>query len=219
MIIPIYLPKECTEIKQIILIYCRSHPYRSVAQLNPFSDKIQTRNTQLSHFYDHRANSAQSNPLVREMPATKSFPTPKGMSQSRSENNLHYRSPPSRIQPPLPRSATNYEIRQMMNDGVSSPDKSPIRGRRANRTPSPTKLDNIKEDQLMDFTPSPPKRSRSPMKQLFGEHGWLGRSTSMKELPSEEYRKTGIKHWGERIKQRVGGMVSVSSCPQQSSAF
>lgn len=30
----------------------------------------------------------------------------------------------------------------------------------------------------------------------------------MKELPSEEYRKKGVKHLGEKLKQRVEGMVS-----------
>lgn len=133
------------------------------------------------------------------------------MSQSRSENNIHYRPPPLRIHTPLERSATSHEIRQLTtDDGFSSPIRSFSRGRMPNRTPSPTKLDNINEDQMMDFSPSPPKRSRSPMKQLFGDHGWLGRSTSMKELPSEEYRKTGLKQWGVKIKQRVGGMVSLS---------
>ncbi len=53
------------------------------------------------------------------------------------------------------------------------------------------------------------------MKQMFGERGWLGKSMSMKELPSEEYRKTGLKHWGGKIKHRVEYMVggpSVTSC-------
>jgi hypothetical protein len=49
------------------------------------------------------------------------------------------------------------------------------------------------------------------VKQLFGERGWLGRSTSMKELPSEEYRKTGFKHWGEKLKQKVGEIVGQTS--------
>ena len=71
-------------------------------------------------------------------------------------------------------------------------------------------MDEIKEDSYIESSEvpsSPTKRSRSPMKQLFGERGFLGRSTSMKELPSEEYRKKGVKHWSEKIKQRVGGMT------------
>lgn len=78
----------------------------------------------------------------------------------------------------------------------------------ASRTPSPAKLDDIVENGIAEFSQSPVKRSRSPVKQLFGERGWLGRSTSMKELPSEEYRKTGFKHWGGKLKQKVGEIVS-----------
>jgi hypothetical protein len=46
-------------------------------------------------------------------------------------------------------------------------------------------------------------------KLLFGEGGWLGRSMSMKDLdePSERYRKTGLKQWGEKLKQRVEDLV------------
>ena len=45
------------------------------------------------------------------------------------------------------------------------------------------------------------------MKQLFGEGGWLGKTTSFKELPDEEYRKKGLKRWGGKIKQRVEDLV------------
>lgn len=164
----------------------------------------------MDEFYESRVPSpVQSNAQTREPVVAKTFRTPKGMSQSRSENNIHHHPPPPNIHPPLGRSATNYEIRQMVtNDRFSPPSRSPSRSRMPNRTPSPNKLDNIHEDQPMDFTPSPPKRSRSPVKQLFGEHGWLGRTTSMKEVPNEEYRKSGFKHWSEKIKQRFGGMVS-----------
>lgn len=86
-----------------------------------------------------------------------------------------------------------------------------------NRTPSPRRLNDIKEEQGTNsfiensaaYPPSPIKRSRSPVKQLFGEQGWLGRSTSMRELPSEEFRKTGIKHWGGKLKQRIEYIVSL----------
>lgn len=85
----------------------------------------------------------------------------------------------------------------------NDPPIGPPRGHGATRTPSPVKqLEDIKEEASV----SPrdlPRRSRSPVKQLFGEKGWLGRSTSMKELPSEEYRKTGIKIWGGKLKQRM----------------
>ena len=134
---------------------------------------------------------------------------PQGMSQSLSENDLQYR-----------RQHRNYRSPQLelkdferdsplfgIDNGLYSPSGSPKRGRPLNRTPSPVKLEDIKEDQPMIFPSSSPKRSRSPVKQLFGEKGWLGRSTSMKEMPSEEFRKNGIKHWGGKFKQRVGMMV------------
>ena len=80
-------------------------------------------------------------------------------------------------------------------------------GRGAYRAPSPVKtLDDIKEEEPV-AEEERPKRSQSPIKQLFGEKGWLGRSTSMKELPSEEFRKTGIKHWGGKIKEKMLGKV------------
>lgn len=42
------------------------------------------------------------------------------------------------------------------------------------------------------------------MKQLFGSHGWLGKSMSMKELPSE---KGGFKQLGGKLKQRIEHLV------------
>jgi hypothetical protein len=45
------------------------------------------------------------------------------------------------------------------------------------------------------------------MKKLFGDMGRLGKSMSMKELPSQEYRKKGFKHWGEKVKECVENLV------------
>lgn len=145
------------------------------------------------------------------------------MTQSISENNLSFRRPhdhnhqsPKTIQP-RPEYGPNGISSQY---GTGSPSFARPRGRHTSRTPSPVKgLEDIKEDQTpegirdqsphkavpMDMPASPVKRSRSPMKQLFGDKGFLGRSTSMKELPSAEYRKKGMKHFGEKFKQRVEG--------------
>ena len=160
-------------------------------------------------------NDGKCNAPVRTVHTTpqngivRSHHKPQGMSQSLSENDLQYR-----------RQHRNYRSPQLemkdferdsplfrVENGLDSPSSSPKRGRPLNRTPSPVKLEDIKEDQPMIFPSSPPKRSRSPVKQLFGEKGWFGRSTSMKEMPSEEFRKNGLKHWGGKLKQCVGMMV------------
>lgn len=95
-----------------------------------------------------------------------------------------------------------------MRSSEESSDSSFSRGRTTSRTASPIKLlEDIKEDQAAGSPATPPKRSRSPMKQLFGEGGWLGKTSSMKDSPDEEYRKKGIKNWGGRIKQRVEDIV------------
>ena len=141
--------------------------------------------------------------------AAKTYYKPHGMSQSLSETDFYDRR--QQRAPAVIRSP-HFEMGDIerespllsINKGLDSPPESPTRrGRPINRTPSPVKLEDIKEDQPMNFPSSPIKRSRSPVKQLFGENGWLGRSTSMKEMPSEEFRKNGIKHWGGKLKQRV----------------
>ena len=97
---------------------------------------------------------------------------------------------------------------------------SSSRGRSFLRSPSLSDLENIDEARLSSgrVPKRSTKRARSPMKQLFGEHGWLGRSMSMNELPTEEYRKkTGFKQWGGRLKERVehlvGSLVDTSNYP------
>lgn len=162
----------------------------------------------MEEFYEHRCDSPAKIDENSQELLTSNIYQPKGMSQSRSEGNMLYRAPPrinTRFDPvPLETRKHHAAIETDKNPSQGSS----VRGRLAARTPSPTKLDNIFENQITEFPPSPIKRSRSPVKQLFGERGWLGRSTSMKELPSEEYRKTGFKHWGEKLKQKVGEIVS-----------
>ena len=50
------------------------------------------------------------------------------------------------------------------------------------------------------------------MKQLFGPHGWLGKSMSMKELPSE---KGGFKQFGGKLKQRIENLVGSGTMAAQ----
>lgn len=142
-----------------------------------------------------------------------------GMSHSQSEGNIDFRSRAIkdhniRVGKTFESAAGDYHTRRSEDTDASS---SFSRGRTITRTPSPVKtLEDIKEDQTYTPTPSPTKRSRSPFKQMFGENGWLGRSTSMHELPNEKYRKTGIKHWGGKIKQRVENLVSDKEPPSLS---
>ncbi|EER38507.1 conserved hypothetical protein [Histoplasma capsulatum H143] len=82
--------------------------------------------------------------------------------------------------------------------------RSPDRGRGRGRSLSPVKiLEDLDENSILEFLPSPMKRPRSPHKKLFGENGWLGRSPSLKESPSEKNKRPGFKALGEKIKQRV----------------
>lgn len=161
-------------------------------------------------FDQHPRPQASGNPtgLLR----SKIYQHQKGLGQSRSESHLHYHSP-------------MWEKKlDFRSDGKHAGEDfhcgqrlSSNRVTLGNRTPSPRRLNDIKEEQGTNsfiensaaYSPSPIKRSRSPVKQLFGEQGWLGRSTSMRELPSEEFRKTGIKHWGGKLKQRIEYIVSL----------
>lgn len=139
-----------------------------------------------------------------------------GMSHSQSEGNIDFRSGAVhdhnlRVGKTYESAAGDYRTRRSEDTDASS---SFSRGRTITRTPSPVKtLEDINEDQAYNPAPSPTKRSRSPFKQMFGENGWLGRSTSMNELPNEKYRKTGIKHWGGKIKQRVENLVIAKASP------
>lgn len=68
--------------------------------------------------------------------------------------------------------------------------------------------DDIEEDLPRDLPRTLAKRSRSPMKKMFGENGWLGKSPSMYEIANEAPRKSNLKQWSGKIRQRVGGIVS-----------
>ena len=113
-----------------------------------------------------------------------------------------------------------YYYEPPMGGQQSPPERanSPGRGRarEKEKVRSPVRFsDNVDEHDPIPFLKSPTRRSRSPHKKLFGENGWLGRSTSMKELPAEKYKKPAFKNFGEKIKQRVGDFVSsVSSLTQ-----
>ena len=142
--------------------------------------------------------------------AVKTSYQPIGMIHSHSEGSIAFRSKPgaidtSRFNPVISKQNESYA---KFGEGVDSSLRSPTRGRTTSRTPSPVKyLDDVPEDQMLDITPSSTKRARSPIKKMFGENGWLGRSTSMKEIPTDQSRKTGLKNWGGKLKQRVEDLV------------
>jgi hypothetical protein len=88
---------------------------------------------------------------------------------------------------------------------LSSPVDQSFRG----RSRSPTKVqfvEDLRDEVIVEIPQSPPKRSRSPMKKMFGENGWLGRSTSMKEKPNEQYQKTGLDRWRGKLKGLVSAL-------------
>lgn len=137
------------------------------------------------------------------------------MSHSQSESHIDFRSHDALAHKIrvgkmfMPRGDQQRLSEDTDNTAVSS---SLSRGRSVTRTPSPAKaLEDIKEVRSPTSPPSPKcrKRSRSPMKKFFGEMGKLGKSMSMKDLPSQEYRKKGFKHWGEKVKERVENLVRI----------
>ena len=197
----------------------------------PYNEQRFTRFEDLLKYSQGLAESQVSSNLPRYQ-STKYQHRPKGISHSVSENNMSFRRQPGYKQVVFEeaRGQVDHEVDDSQSTySQESPSFTRSRGRPIPRTPSPIKtLNDIKEDQIsegggdrsyqkslpMEPPVSPVKRSRSPMKQLFGERGLLGRSASMKELPNEEHRKKGMKHLVEKLNQRVGGMVSEDS-PRQ----
>ena len=206
-----------------VLMFDSSSSSYGSASADPFGDRF----TRIEDFYEesdlppghlakttkkvHRAFDQDSQRTCRH----------KEMSQSLSEGNIDFRS--YRVQFPAVQvnhtrlASDEIPIRYSEETPVSSSSSRGAasslssRGRSVLRSPSPSKLEDIKEASLSSekLLKTPPKRSRSPMKQLFGEHGWLGRSMSMSELPNEEYhKKTGLKQWGGKLKERVEHLVS-----------
>lgn len=85
------------------------------------------------------------------------------------------------------------------------------RGRIRSRPPVKI-LEDVDEDEELTYM-SPPRRSRSPHKKLFGENGWLGKTPTI-----EKQKRPALRVLGEKIKQRVEDMVCESVfflvCPQ-----
>ena len=182
--------------------------------MNPWQDG--ERYTKIEDFFDpEEVRTPRGRDIIQKLPQ-KAYKVPT-MPHSQSENNIAFRSGVSSSSNSsqfshisLPRE--DDHIRFSEDTAISSTFS---RGRSSRRTPSPTKdLEDIQEDQSL-MTPSPSKRSRSPMKRMFGEGGWLGKSMSMNELPSEQYRKTGLKHWSGKIKKGMESLVCSNPGPPE----
>ena len=186
----------------------------SIVNTNPFKGDRQTHWQEFCEDEIKPSIAATSN--TPETMANAHHYKPNGMSQSQSEQNVMF------IVDPKATNASRFNLSNHQHTfSYSNLDERgfPLpanRGRAATRTPSPIKHEEASGGETMlDSPPSSSKRQRSPMKKMFGENGWLGRSTSMKEMPSEHYRKTGLKHWGGKIKQRVEDLV----CPSVNFTF
>lgn len=158
----------------------------------------------MGDFLDSQEQELATDTLSKGPPRSKN----RAMPHSQSEGNIAFRSDSRAPDQHFNHTFLGNDIGHARHSDETHVSPSQSRGRGISRTPSPSKyLEDIKEDQSPEDPQTPIKRSRSPMKQMFGERGWLGKSTSMKELPSEEYRKTGLKHWGGKIKQRMEHLV------------
>lgn len=95
--------------------------------------------------------------------------------------------------------------------GSADGSGSPVRGRTTSRTPGKSLSDVIERDEVHVKIPEiPVKRARSPMKKMFGEGGWLGRTSSMDEAPDERYRKPGMM---DKIKNKFEEFVRGPAMP------
>ncbi|KAJ8063200.1 hypothetical protein OCU04_008437 [Sclerotinia nivalis] len=122
------------------------------------------------------------------------------------------------------RSATYTPIRKEINSNYSnesySSSASTTINRQMTRSPAKNLIGVTEQDEPKFESPdllptSPKKRSRSPMKKMFGEHGWLGSSPN-EVIPSvlssksaqkiDKPRKPGMM---EKIKNKIEGFVSV----------
>ncbi|PQE21750.1 DDHD domain protein [Rutstroemia sp. NJR-2017a BBW] len=103
-------------------------------------------------------------------------------------------------------------ISNQHNKSFSS-SESTIINRTMTRSPSKTLIDVSEQDETALESPvlppvSPKKRSRSPMKKMFGEHGWLGSSPNEIMLPQIQATKSARKFEKPR---RAGMMEKIKS--------
>ncbi|KAI9679489.1 MAG: hypothetical protein M1817_005511 [Caeruleum heppii] len=159
--------------------------YASLAQGNPFGDESPLR----------RSTRSRDHPRLERIERYNGDRGRKGMAQSQSEGQIAFLGGTE--------SSSTVKSEDYARMVIHAEPTSPVRG----RSTSPVKtLDPLSEEEGATHESQLPPRSRSPMKKMFGENGWLGRSVSLKELALEQQKKSGLRHWGGKIKQRVGGL-------------
>ena len=72
-------------------------------------------------------------------------------------------------------------------------------------------VDSVGDASLTRRDTSPVKRSRSPTKQMFGEHGWLHRGNSMNQMAGQKPKMLSFKNFAIKVKQKTDDTVSQSS--------
>lgn len=178
-----------------------------MAYANPFYDEHQ-------YLWNMSPEMQATSPSPSPSPKTSSYQSESVMPLFTGRHIPHsvsekYMAPFERAARPEPlhvRFQNPQHMTASYGKGDSSPIReygSPVRGR------SREQSSDVYDDSDFDLVESPPRRSRSPHKKLFGENGWLGRSASVKE--NDKYRKTPLKSLGEKIKQHVEGFVSSRS--------
>ncbi|KAI9847642.1 MAG: hypothetical protein M1838_000818 [Thelocarpon superellum] len=177
-----------------------------------------SRPAEMADAYERYASMAGGNPFQQDRgtnwPAAREEPAalmtgapcyspskPTHLHQSQSEGNLTFLPGPSPTKHSVERESRPVAAAAAL---PSHERGSPSRGRSRS---SVKFLDDVPEEEAeVSLPPSPVARSRSPMKKMFGEKGWLGRSASYKDMGHGTPKK-GLKHWGGRIKQRVEGLT------------
>lgn len=138
-------------------------------------------------YHDDNAFSTPSRQRPIDTSTTKDFCSPTHVQSQSHDNRFPPRSsPPTRPSTRSPtRSPTRILDRVLEHDDYSSKlNETDLSG---NQTPSP-----------------PKKRSRSPMKRMFGEHGWLGRSPDKSQVGKQSSEKSSA---GRKEKSSVMGKL------------
>jgi hypothetical protein len=151
----------------------------------------------------HRGRSRSRNPVGRDHPRhdDNAFSTPSRQRPANTSTTEDFCSP--------------AHVQSQSHGSNRFPPRSSSPTRPSTRSPTRI-LDRVSEhaeyssklnetDLSGNQTPSPPKkRSRSPMKRMFGEHGWLGRSPDELQVGKHSSKKSSA---GRKEKSSVMGKL------------